>query len=121
MTGNPEFLAPISEEIWRLKYRFEGDAAGDDGRDETLADTFRRVAKAAARRAGAIVHGMPSVRTTVVVRGRPNPTQAAGRDAGLKLMEIKRLREKGYKITLLNEAQFWRLAKSPSPRPRRAS
>jgi len=25
-------------------------------------------------------------------------------------MEIKRLREKGYKITLLNEAQFWRLA-----------
>jgi eukaryotic-like serine/threonine-protein kinase len=64
----------------------------------------------AARRAGAIVHGMPSARTTVVVRGRPNPLQAAGRDAGLKLMEIKRLREKGYKITLLNEAQFWRLA-----------
>ncbi len=64
----------------------------------------------AARRAGAIVHGMPSVRTTVVIRGRPNPLQAAGRDAGLKLMEIKRLRAKGHKITLLNEAQFWRLA-----------
>jgi serine/threonine-protein kinase len=78
----------------------------------------RRVAKAAARRAGAIVHGMPSVRTTVVVRGRPNPTQAAGRDAGLKLMEIKRLREKGYRITLLNETQFWRLVKSPSRRSR---
>jgi hypothetical protein len=45
----------------------------------------------------------------VVVRGRPNPQQAAGRDAGLKLMEIKRLREKGHRITLLNEAQFWRL------------
>src|SRR5262245_37562551 len=32
----------------------------------------RRDAMAAARRAGAIVHGMPSARTTVVVRGRPN-------------------------------------------------
>jgi BRCT domain type II-containing protein len=64
----------------------------------------------AARRAGAIIHGMPSIRTTVVVRGRPNPLQAAGRDAGLKLMEIKRLRQKGHRITLLNETQFWRLA-----------
>jgi eukaryotic-like serine/threonine-protein kinase len=64
----------------------------------------------AARRAGAIVHGGPSAQTTVVVRGRPNPLQAAGRDAGLKLMEIKRLREKGHRITLLSEAQFWRLA-----------
>ena len=27
--------------------------------------------------------------------------QAAGRDAGLKLMETKRLREKGLKVTLL--------------------
>jgi hypothetical protein len=44
-----------------------------------------------------------------VVRGRPNPLQAVGRDAGLKLMEIKRLREKGHRITLLNEQQFWRL------------
>jgi serine/threonine protein kinase len=69
----------------------------------------RREASLAARRAGAIVHGMPSVRTTVVVRGRPNPRQAAGRDAGLKLMEIKRLRHKGHRITLLNERQFWRL------------
>jgi hypothetical protein len=52
---------------------------------------------------------MPSARTSVVVRGRPNPQQAVGRDAGLKLMEIKRLREKGHRITLLNERQFWRL------------
>jgi serine/threonine protein kinase len=65
----------------------------------------------AARRAGAIVHGMPSALTRVVVRGRPNPLQAVGRDAGLKLMEIKRLREKGHRITLLNETQFWRLTK----------
>jgi eukaryotic-like serine/threonine-protein kinase len=70
----------------------------------------RREAAAAARRAGARVHGAPSARTTVVVRGRPNPQQAAGRDAGLKLMEIKRLRAKGHRITLLGERQFWRLA-----------
>jgi len=69
----------------------------------------RNEAADAARRAGAIVHHGPSSRTTVVVRGRPNPQQAAGRDAGLKLMEIKRLREKGHRITLLNEAQFWKL------------
>jgi serine/threonine protein kinase len=69
----------------------------------------RDEAARAATRAGAIVHGGPSSRTTVVVRGRPNPLQAAGRDAGLKLMEIKRLREKGHRITLLNETQFWKL------------
>ena len=63
----------------------------------------RSEAVRAARRAGAIVHGGPSAKTTVVVRGRPNPLQAAGRDGGLKLMEIKRLREKGHRITLLNE------------------
>src|SRR5262245_24538355 len=69
----------------------------------------RKVARAAARKVGAVVHGMPSIRTTVLVRGRPNPRQAAGRDAGLKLMEIKRLRDKGHRITLLDERQFWRL------------
>ena len=69
----------------------------------------RSEAALAARKAGAIVHSGPSTQTTVVVRGRPNPLQAAGRDGGLKLMDIKRLREKGHKITLLNETQFWRL------------
>ncbi len=49
----------------------------------------RSEAAHAARNAGAIVHGAPSARTTVVVRGRPNTLQAAGKDAGLKLMEIK--------------------------------
>jgi serine/threonine-protein kinase len=76
----------------------------------------RRDAIAAAKRAGAIVHGMPSAQTTVVVRGRPNTLQAAGRDAGLKLMEIKRLREKGHRITLLSDAQFWRLAAARAKR-----
>jgi serine/threonine protein kinase len=69
----------------------------------------RSQAVAAARRAGATVHGSPSARTTVVVRGRPNPLQAAGREGGRKLMEIKRLREKGQRITLLNEKRFWKL------------
>jgi serine/threonine protein kinase len=69
----------------------------------------RREAIVAAKRAGAVVHSGPSARTTVVVRGKPNSLQAAGRDGGVKLMEIKRLREKGHRITLLNERQFWRL------------
>ena len=72
----------------------------------------RRDAIRAARKAGAIIHGAPSIKTTVVVRGRPNPLQAAGRDGGIKLMEIKRLREKGHRITILNETQFRRLAGS---------
>jgi len=72
----------------------------------------RSEAVQAARRAGAIVHGGPSSRTTVVVRGRPNPLQAAGRDAGLKLMEVKRLRAKGHRIKLLGETQFWRLVEA---------
>ena len=71
----------------------------------------RHEAAAAARRAGAVIHSGPSVRTTVVVRGKPNPLQAAGRQGGLKLMEIKRLREKGHRITLLNEKQFWTLVR----------
>jgi serine/threonine-protein kinase len=70
----------------------------------------RREAIRAARRAGATIHGGPSAKTSVVVRGRPNPLQAAGKDGGLKLMEIKRLREKGHRITLLNESRFWKLA-----------
>ena len=31
-------------------------------------------------------------------------------------MEVKRLREKGHRVTLLNEAQFWRLAKERAQR-----
>jgi len=74
----------------------------------------RKEAIRAARRAGAIVHGGPSTQTAVVVRGRPNALQAAGKDAGLKLMEIKRLRERGHRITLLNESRFWKLVKKPA-------
>ena len=70
--------------------------------------TREQVARAA-RRAGAIVHSGPSSRTTVIVRGRPNKLQAAGKDGGLKLMEIKRLRELGHNITIINEARFRKL------------
>jgi BRCT domain type II-containing protein len=73
----------------------------------------RKEAIRAARRAGAIVHHGPSTQTTVVVRGRPNVLQAAGKDGGVKLMEIKRLRERGHRITLVNEARFWALVKRP--------
>ena len=74
---------------------------------------LRREAEKAAKRAGAVVHGMPSIKTTVVVRGRPNALQAAGQDAGRKLMEIKRLREKGHRITIISETQFRRLTGKP--------
>ena len=70
---------------------------------------LRRDLERAAKRAGAIVHSMPSIKTTVVVRGKPNALQAAGRDGGRKLMEIKRLREKGHRVVLISEPQFWRL------------
>ncbi len=72
---------------------------------------LRREAERAAKRAGAVVHGMPSIKTRVVVRGRPNALQAAGKDAGRKLMEIKRLRAKGHRITIISEAQFLRLTR----------
>ena len=79
----------------------------------TFTGIFSRTRKqvaAAAKRAGAIVHSGPSSQTTVIVRGRPNPLQAAGREGGLKLMEIRRLRERGQRITVLAEKQFWKLA-----------
>jgi serine/threonine protein kinase len=78
----------------------------------------RTEAVEAARRAGAIVHTGTSARTTVLVRGRPNPLQAAGKDGGRKLLEIKRLREKGVRITLLSETQFWKLAGTRARRSR---
>ena len=79
---------------------------------------LRRELERAARRAGASIHGMPSSRTTVLVRGRPNKLQAAGRDAGRKLIEIKRLREKGHRITIITERQFWKLAAAPKSQAR---
>ena len=69
----------------------------------------RREAIAAATRAGAVVQRGPGPSTDVLVRGRPNAQQVAGKEGGLKLMEIKRLAAKGHRITIIGEAQFWNL------------
>ena len=72
----------------------------------------RSEAMAAARKAGAIVQSKPGQTTDVLVRGRPNALQIAGKDAGLKLMEIRRLAAKGHKVTVIGERQFWNLVAS---------
>lgn len=69
----------------------------------------------AAKKAGATVLSGASAKVTVIVRGRPNPLQAAGKDGGRKLLEIKRLQEKGLRIAVLSEARFWRLAGRARP------
>ena len=39
----------------------------------------------------------------------PNALQIAGAAGGLKLMEIRRLADKGHAVKVIGEAQFWRL------------
>ena len=89
----------------------------------------RSEAVAAAKRAGAIVQSKPGHLTDVLVRGRPNTLQIAGRDGGSKLLEIRRLATRGHVVTVIGERQFWKLVASParprtvrkpSRRPRRA-
>jgi serine/threonine protein kinase len=72
----------------------------------------RKLAIAAAKRAGAIVQSKPGRLTDVLVRGRANVLQIAGARGGLKLMEIKRLAAKGHVVKVIGERQFWRLVKS---------
>lgn len=72
----------------------------------------RSEAIAAAKKAGAIVQGKPGQTTDVLVRGRPNALQIAGTAGGLKLMEIKQQAAKGHPVTLIGDAQFWRLVES---------
>ena len=74
----------------------------------------RREAIAAAKRAGATVQASPGPSTDVLVRGRPNLLQVAGRDGGLKLMETRRLAAKGHRITIIGEGQFWKLVGRPT-------
>jgi eukaryotic-like serine/threonine-protein kinase len=69
----------------------------------------RRDAIAAAKRSGAVFQASPGPTTDILVRGRPNALQVAGKDGGLKLMEIKRLAAKGHRVTVIGEAQFWKL------------
>ena len=46
----------------------------------------------------------------VLVRGRPNALQVAGKAGGWKLRESRRLAAKGHRVTIIGEAQFWKLA-----------
>jgi eukaryotic-like serine/threonine-protein kinase len=69
----------------------------------------RSEAIAAARRAGAIVQSKPGRSTDVLVRGRANALQIAGRAGGVKLLEIRRLAAKGHAVTVIGDRQFWRL------------
>jgi len=80
----------------------------------------RREAIAAAARSGAVVQASPGPSTDVLVRGRPNAQQVAGKGGGLKLMEIRRLAAKGYRVTIIGEAQFWKLV-APATVLRRAA
>jgi NAD-dependent DNA ligase len=70
----------------------------------------RRDAIKAAKRSGAIFQRSPGPSTDILVRGRPNALQIAGKDAGLKLMEVRRLADRGHRVTVIGEAQFWKLA-----------
>ena len=70
----------------------------------------RSEAAHAARKAGATVQSKPGRTTNILVRGRPNALQIAGADAGLKLIEVRRLAEKGHTVTVIDEKQFWKLA-----------
>ncbi len=74
----------------------------------------RSEAIVAARKAGAIVQTKPGQLTDVLVRGRPNALQIAGTVGGLKLMEIRRLAARGHPVTVIGDAQFWRLVESAS-------
>lgn len=80
----------------------------------------RREAIAAAKRAGAVVQSSPGPSTDVLVRGRPNALQVAGKAGGLKLMEIRRLAAQGHRIIIIGEAQFWKLARVARGRGRPA-
>jgi serine/threonine protein kinase len=64
---------------------------------------------AAARKAGAIVQSKPGQSTHILVRGRPNTLQIAGKAGGTKIMEIRRLAAQGHRVIVIGERQFWNL------------
>ena len=75
---------------------------------------FTGILSQAAPRRRSAPPAAPARSSTAGPPRRPPSSSAAGRTRcrppaampGLKLMEIKRLREKGHRITLLNETQF---------------
>jgi len=50
----------------------------------------------------------------VLVRGRPNALQLAGKDGGSKLIGVRRLADQGIRVTVIGEKQFWKLAETKS-------
>ena len=58
----------------------------------------------------------PGRTTDVLVRGRPNKQQIAGRDGGSKLIEVRRLAAQGHKVTVIGERQFWGLVEAGTGR-----
>ena len=78
----------------------------------------RSEAIAAAKKAGAVVQSKPGQQTDVLVRGRPNALQIAGTVGGSKLIEIRRLAARGQAVTVIGDAQFWRLVEPTSRRRR---
>lgn len=74
----------------------------------------RSAAIAAAKKARAIVQSKPGHSTDILVRGRPNVLQIAGKDGGSKLIEVRRLASKGHKVTVIGERQFWKLVDPPA-------
>jgi eukaryotic-like serine/threonine-protein kinase len=82
-------------------------------------DRPRADAVKAAKKAGAVVQSKPGQTTDVLVRGRPNAQQIAGKDGGSKLIEVRRLAKQGIKVTVIDERQFWRLV-APAARAKKA-
>ena len=76
----------------------------------------RSEAIAAAKKAGAIFQSKPGQSTDVLVRGRPNALQIAGKAGGSKLMEIRRLAAEGHSVRVIGERQFWKLVGSAPKR-----
>jgi eukaryotic-like serine/threonine-protein kinase len=76
-------------------------------------DRPRADAVKAVKRAGATVQSKPGKTTDVLVCGRPNKLQIAGKRGGSKLIEVRRLAAQGHKVTVIGEQQFWRLVEPP--------
>jgi eukaryotic-like serine/threonine-protein kinase len=78
----------------------------------------RSEAIAAAKKAGATVQSKPGQTTDVLVRGRPNALQIAGKVGGTKLLEVRRLAARGQPVKVIGENLFWKLVEPPQPSSR---
>ena len=88
---------------------FAIEVTGDPEKLGEFIDVMGSYGEIDVTRSGALVQRSPGPSTDILVRGRPNALQIAGKDGGLKLMEIRRLAGKGHRVTVIGEAQFWKL------------